>query len=700
MTSSLRHTRSLVLVLAALVVASGAAAQTLLWRPAPDMQQTRSAPESVTLNDGRVLVVGSAGFTVAPEVYNPTTNTWAYTGAIADPTRVGHRMGKLGDGRVIVVGGTACCVNGQNVSTTSTQILNPATGVWTAAASTSIGHSDPGFTVLQDGRVFVSGGASHPNHTNLNPIATTEIYDSTTNTWTTVAPMAVARNNHLQVQLNDGRIMVMGGDNTFGSLTETTELYDLNTGVWVAGPPMKRARRDFTVNKLADGRVLVIGGVARNPSNFFNIGGGDTAEIFDPSTNTWTLIAQTMSVVRREHTATLMYDGRVLVAGGNNGGVPYQTAELLDPETGTWQLSTMITRRMFHSASLLLDGRVLVAGGWNQDPFYTNKAELYGDPLPPSANAGTDQTLSGCVGCFTQASLDGSASAGTGGQAITSYVWSEGATTLASSSQTTAIGLFGVGTHIVTLTITQQDGQTDSDTVTITVVDAIAARDAMIAQLQDQLQQKQSLLDGANATIGDLNNQITGLQGQVTGLTNQVNELTTEVSSLTGERDSLQTQLNTANGRIGELENQVATLTTENTALSDLNQSLQGQVTSLTTANQTLQGQVNTLTLENQNLQTQVTSLTSLNQQLSAQLAIANQAVATCQSSLDSLNQAIGTSLTGLTAEFRTTFRDPSFVIPGATPLAQMQGVFNVVIGLKKADQKPIYKGLGGNRND
>ena len=113
-------------------------------------------------------------------------------------------------------------------------------------------------------------------------------------------------------------------------------------------------------DRLNDGRVLVVGG-------FNDTGVLNTTEIFDPATKTWTMVAA-MRVPRARHSATLLPDGTVLVAGGATGldhpAPVTNTAERFDPATGQWlPVSPMVTKRAFHAAALMNDGTVLVAGG-------------------------------------------------------------------------------------------------------------------------------------------------------------------------------------------------------------------------------------------------------------------------------------------------------------------------------------------------
>jgi N-acetylneuraminic acid mutarotase len=149
------------------------------------------------------------------------------------------------------------------------------------------------------------------------------------------------------------------------------------TNSWTSLPDMSTPRANQTATLLQDGRVLLAGG------------GTATAEIFDPSTGSWTP-AGSMSTSRAQHTATLLQDGRVLVTGGC-GGIRCTSAEIYDPASNTWQVTaSMNDPRWGHVAALLPDGHVLVAGGGcvnqcSSGSFLTslNTAEIY-DPVSAS----------------------------------------------------------------------------------------------------------------------------------------------------------------------------------------------------------------------------------------------------------------------------------------------------------------------------
>ncbi len=147
------------------------------------------------------------------------------------------------------------------------------------------------------------------------------------------------------------------------------------SGTWTATASPNTARTEHTATLLPNGKVLIAGGRG-------SAGPLASAELCNPATGTWT-ITGSMSTARSEHTATLLPDGEVLVTGGvgvasGSEGDYIAGAELYNPAAGTWRATgTMTVPRAFHGAVLLADGEVLVAGGSNLDGTAGNTAELY-----------------------------------------------------------------------------------------------------------------------------------------------------------------------------------------------------------------------------------------------------------------------------------------------------------------------------------
>ena len=149
------------------------------------------------------------------------------------------------------------------------------------------------------------------------------------------------------------------------------------TGSFAFTGSLNTARRDHTATLLQNGEVLVAGGINFNNNLTTALA---SAELYNPTTGKWTLTGS-MSDARTAFTATLLANGEVLVAGGSNEMDCLDSAELYNPATGKWKLTgSMNQPRCSHSATLLPNGEVLVAGGTEVDPFQSGTlatSELY-----------------------------------------------------------------------------------------------------------------------------------------------------------------------------------------------------------------------------------------------------------------------------------------------------------------------------------
>lgn len=180
-------------------------------------------------------------------------------------------------------------------------------------------------TLLPSGKVLAAAGGG-----TLNDFRTAEIYDPLTNVWASTGQLTTPRANHRSILLANGQVLVTGGVDMNGNPIASAELYDPATGQWSTTGNMNTPRTLHTLTLLPNGRVLAAGGVADNLTfNTLN-----SAELYDPATGVWTLTT-TLIEARHNHTATLLSNGKVLVAAGeprisSASPVTLASAELFD----------------------------------------------------------------------------------------------------------------------------------------------------------------------------------------------------------------------------------------------------------------------------------------------------------------------------------------------------------------------------------
>jgi Galactose oxidase, central domain/Kelch motif len=365
-----------------------APARAASWTGTGSMTTPRMQQAATLLPDGKVLVVGGyhpnvpSSYTTA-DVYDPSTGTWTVTGRMTEDRLAGLTVTLLRDGKVLVAGGQRGWTPSAGDGTlASAELYDPATGTWTATGSMTTPRMGHTATLLSDGRVLVAGGEHYVVGDVAGgsvALASAELYDPGTGTWTATGSMATPRASHAAVLLPNGQVLVVGDT--------TAELYDPGTAAWTATGSMATPRGWFTATLLTDGKVLVAGGHGGSTGTL--AGTLASAELYDPGTGTWAATGS-MGTPRASHTATLLPGGRVLIAAGASvlrwgGDDLLASAELYDPSTGTWTATaSMVAPRESYTATLLPDGRVLVAGGkgGTSKNEWQPTAELY-DPGSP-----------------------------------------------------------------------------------------------------------------------------------------------------------------------------------------------------------------------------------------------------------------------------------------------------------------------------
>lgn len=351
---SLKKAMIMLIAISAFFISPTLALATASWTTTDDMVVTRDKHAAVKLPSGKVLAAGNIGLSRTPEVYDaPSTDMWS-SKALMAKARYGHTMHMVtingGAQRAMVIGGYGG--TGPTTYLTSAELYNESGDSWTNAANMSTARMFHASVILGDGTVLVIGG------TNASDTATVELYDPVNDTWTSKTSMSTARRLHTATVYTDPtygeRVLVTGGSTGVNGLN-TTVIYDVSDNSWSAGPNMAYVRYGHRATTLPSGKILITG--------------NGYSELFDPSSPGSFSTAVAMTKSRSYHTATLITlsdsSQRVLVTGMSGGSAAdKKTTELYDITNDSWSASvSMAFSRYDHTATLLDDGTVLVAGG-------------------------------------------------------------------------------------------------------------------------------------------------------------------------------------------------------------------------------------------------------------------------------------------------------------------------------------------------
>lgn len=374
--SALRATASSFVLVLLLAAAGGAS---LLMAQSPgrftatgDMMMARFAHTATLLHSGKVLIAG--GFSRYPfamasaELYDPGTGAFTRTGDMTTP-RAYSTATLLADGKVLIAGG-------YNLATA--ELYDPSTGIFTTTGSMVTTPKFYTATLLRDGRVlFTPQLPVYPGTagSDSSDPARSEIYDPSTGMFRVTAAFAGAGGCAPcapATLLADGKVLFVA--------QHPAQLYDPGSET-VRPTGFMIYPSHSTSILLTNGQVLFAGGM--------NDGRSAKAELYDPSTGAFASSGE-LGSARIWHTATLLTNGTVLVTGGyKNEDCCYfmgslASGEIFDPSTGAFSATgDMTARRENHTATLLNDGRVLIAGGESSFGSYfgsSASAELYESP--------------------------------------------------------------------------------------------------------------------------------------------------------------------------------------------------------------------------------------------------------------------------------------------------------------------------------
>src|SRR5215471_3925863 len=292
-----------------------------IFTPVAPMNDPRFGFSATRLQNSKVLVARGGNDTVGAlnsvELYDPTTGTWSVSGAMKEGRQI-HSAVLLRDGSVLVTGGNidrAPCPTNDCVNTiTESEIYTPSTGQWKTVGEMTIARSFFTTTLLPTGKAMAVGGRIHtgPDYFDFHSIAWADLYDPATKKWSATGTMSISREDHATSLLSNGEVLVMGGTTVdFNGITvASAELYDSTTSSWTTTGSMLQGRETFTATLLQNGQVLVAGG------DFYDgINAGDLSEceLYDPTLGTWS-VTGSMATPRDGARSVLLPDGQVLTA--------------------------------------------------------------------------------------------------------------------------------------------------------------------------------------------------------------------------------------------------------------------------------------------------------------------------------------------------------------------------------------------------
>lgn len=400
------------------------------WSVTGSMSTSRDEQSATLLGTGDVLVTG--GFTQegfgaghnlpGAELYSPARGTWRPTAPMVT-ARSGQTATLLPNGWVLVAGG----------GTTSAQIYEPQRAMWVSPGAMGTARTDAAATLLPGGHVLVTGGDGPDGQ----PLASAEEFLAGPGPLVSVTPASVGFGGQ-QVGTTSGvktykvtnvgtadlmasgvtvtgkdagdyragtgctkAAVSPGGTCTVGvrfapsvpglrtaavALSDNAPLspqgpaitgYGIGPNAWAPAAPMSTPREEFSATLLPDGKVLMAGGQTI-------LGNGlASAELYNPATRSFSPTGS-LNDARGFPAATLLRSGQVLIAGGSAGDLNLSSAELYDPATGTWSRTTPMHAAGYRlTSTLLADGSVLVTGFAG-----TNTAEVYNPANATWTNTG------------------------------------------------------------------------------------------------------------------------------------------------------------------------------------------------------------------------------------------------------------------------------------------------------------------------
>ena len=323
---------------------------------------------STTVAMGATTITATSGTTSGATLFT-ITGGFVNTGSLNN-ARSGHTATLLNNQMVLIAGGTNN--PGGSGALASAELYSAPSGTFAMTGSLNAARYFHTATLLDNGTVLLVGGEDATG----NALSSAELYDPVAQTFTLTASLNVARISATATLLTNGKVLIAGGKDSTGNALASAELYDPSAKTFTLTGSLNTARSQHTATPLSNGTVLVAGGQDSNGNALAS------AEVFVPATGAFSVTGN-LTAARYSHTATLLNSGMVLLAGGESAGAPIAVSELYNSTAGTFAASgNLNTARYGHSATLMNNGMVLIAGGSGASGV-SSTAELY-DPTAGS----------------------------------------------------------------------------------------------------------------------------------------------------------------------------------------------------------------------------------------------------------------------------------------------------------------------------
>lgn len=351
--------------------------------PAGAMTHARASHTATLLDDGTVVVIGGEDLGAdrsqldTVERFDPATNAWTELPALPEG-RLNHSATLLVDGKILIVGGGGTndigSPSGLDVVETAL-LLDPATGATEIIAGPSEPRHGHLAVRLPSGKVLIAGGADadselvHAAGAGADipfghPLASAEIYDPETKTFSPTGSMSIAHSSFTLIGLADGRVLASGGISNLedDESSAVNEVYDETTGAFtLVGAFDGDDRLHHAGTRLADGRALIYGGKKANVSFL------DDLQVLDPATGVFSRFGQTGSTRTVANVVPTADGGAIVLAGlhcGIGGCEVPTTTRIVGADGQDRPGPELLDGRAGSTATVLPDGSILVAGGY------------------------------------------------------------------------------------------------------------------------------------------------------------------------------------------------------------------------------------------------------------------------------------------------------------------------------------------------